>query len=109
MKNRPFLISSLLFGVIGLALLVIAGLSFINHSTAFTAAIASLLKGDPNSLSNAVIAELGVVFMIPSFIFAYKSFADTEYEWQTLTAMKNVSESVSETPTPSSDTSLSEN
>ena len=79
MKNRPFLVASLVFGLIGLALLVIAGISFMTDSNAFAKAIASIMNSDPKSLSNALIAELGVVFLVPSFIFAYRSFTDNEY------------------------------
>ena len=37
------------------------------------------MNSDTKSLSNALIAELGVVFLVPSFIFAYRSFTDNEY------------------------------
>ena len=84
MKNKPFLISSLVFGVIGLALLVIAGISFMADSTDFAKAFMSIFNSNSKDVSNSIIAELGVVFMIPSFIFAYKSFTDTEYEFEKL-------------------------
>ncbi len=84
MKNKPFLISSLVFGLIGLAFLVIAGISFITDSTDFAKAVVSFFHGNTKDISNSIIAELGVVFMIPSFIFAYKSFVDTEYEFEKL-------------------------
>lgn len=82
MKNKPFLISSLIFGLIGLALLIIAGISFMADSTDIAKAVISFFHGNTNDVSNSIIAELGVVFMIPSFIFAYKSFADIEYEFE---------------------------
>lgn len=79
MKNKPFLTASLIFGLIGLALLVIAGLSFMTASNVFAKAVASIMNSDPKNISNALIAELGVVFLVPSFIFAYRSILDTEY------------------------------
>ncbi len=79
MKNRPFLVASLVFGLIGLALLMTAGISFMADSNAVVKALASIMNSDPKSLSNALIAELGVVFLVPSFIFAYRSFTDNEY------------------------------
>jgi len=78
-KNRPFLVASLVFGLIGLALLMTAGISFMADSNAVVKALASIMNSDPKSLSNALIAELGVVFLVPSFIFAYRSFTDNEY------------------------------
>ena len=45
----------------------------------FAKAVASIMNSDPKSFSNALIAELGVVFLVPSFIFAYRSFTDNEY------------------------------
>ena len=79
MKNKPFLTASLIFGLIGIALLTVAGVSFMANSTLVSDAVSSLLHVDSKSLSNAVIAELGVVFLVPSFIFAYRSILDVEY------------------------------
>ena len=84
MKNKPFLISSLIFGLIGLAFLAIAGASFMANSTEIAKAVISFFHRNTKDISNSIIAELGVVFMIPSFIFAYKSFADTEYDFAML-------------------------
>ena len=78
MKNKPFLTASLVFGLIGIALLAVAGISFMTDSNAFAKAIASIMNSDPKSISDALIAELGVVFLVPSFIFAYKSMVDVE-------------------------------
>ena len=100
MKNRPFLVASLVFGLIGLALLVIAGISFMADSNAFAKAIASIMNSDPKSLSNALIAELGVVFLVPSFIFAYRSLVDVEYyenKKQQFEEMSEVPETEAET------------
>ncbi|MBQ5562523.1 MAG: hypothetical protein IIT39_03965, partial [Clostridia bacterium] len=85
---------SLIFGLIGLAFLTIAGVSFMANSTEVAKAIISFFHGNTKDVSNSIIAELGVVFMIPSFIFAYKSFTDTEYDFEKLQKM-----SVSETQT----------
>ena len=79
MKNKPFLTASLVFGLIGIALLAVAGISFMTDSNAFAKAIASIMNSDPKSISDALIAELGVVFLVPSFIFAYRSLVDVEY------------------------------
>ena len=79
MKNKPFLIASLIFGIIGIALLTIAGVSFMANSTLISDALSSFLNIDKKSFSNAIIAELGVVFLVPSFIFAYRSILDVEY------------------------------
>lgn len=79
MKNKPFLTASLIFGIIGIALLTAAGISFMADSDLIANAVSSLLKMDEKSISNAVIAELGVVFLVPSFIFAYRSILDVEY------------------------------
>lgn len=81
MKNKPFLVSALIFGLIGLALMAVAGISFMTNSNAIVKAVVSIVNGNPQNISNSLIAELGVVFMIPSFIFAYKSFVDTEEEY----------------------------
>ncbi len=80
MRNKPFLVSSIIFGLIGIALVAVAGISFITNSTVVAKALVSIIGGSQSNLSNSLLAELGVVFMVPSFIFAYKSFADSEEE-----------------------------
>jgi len=103
MKNKPFLISSLIFGLIGLAFLTIAGVSFMANSTEVAKAIISFFHGNTKDVSNSIIAELGVVFMIPSFIFAYKSFIDTEYDFAML-SKKDESEAQSTEQQPEATT-----
>ena len=100
MKNKPFLVASLVFGLIGLAFLVIAGISFMSDSDVFSKAVASIMNSDPKSVSNALIAELGVVFLVPSFIFAYRSLVDVEYyenKKQQFEEMSEVPETEAET------------
>ncbi len=92
MKNKPFLTASLIFGLIGIALLATAGVSFMVNSTLISDAVSSFLHVDSKSLSNAVIAELGVVFLVPSFIFAYRSILDVEYYEKKYTEFAKISE-----------------
>ena len=92
MKNKPFLTASLIFGIVGIALLTIAGVSFMANSNVISDAVSSFLHVDSKSLSNAVIAELGVVFLVPSFIFAYRSILDVEYYEKKYTEFAKISE-----------------
>lgn len=78
MKDKPFLIASIVFGGIGLALLAIASVSFLANSTAVATAVGSIFNMNKDTVSNATLAELAIVFTIPSFIFAYKTLVDSE-------------------------------
>ncbi len=102
MKNKPFLISGLIFGLIGIALLITAGVSFIMNSADVVKALASLLHQSTDTITNATIAQLGFIFMIPAFIFCYKSFADTEDEADAIVSVQTVEHT--ETPSPVTET-----
>ena len=106
MKNKPFLTASLIFGIVGIALLTIAGVSFMANSTLISDAVSSFLHVDSKSLSNAVIAELGVVFLVPSFIFAYRSILDVEYYEKKYSEFAKISEN---TVTETEENPVSEN
>ena len=79
LKGKPFLIVALVFGSLGLLMLVITVASFFNgDDSTITTGIADLLHVDHESIKNETLAQISIVFFIPTFIFAYRSFIDTE-------------------------------
>ncbi len=78
LKGKPFLIVALVFGSLGLLMLVITVASFFNGDDSITTGIADLLHVDHESIKNETLAQISIVFFIPTFIFAYRSFIDTE-------------------------------
>ncbi len=83
-KNKPFLTAALLFGGVGLLILILATLSSLGHTDVVTRFIIKLFHMKRGSFTVDNLAELGAICAIPSFIFAYKSFCDTEDEEPTV-------------------------
>lgn len=71
MKNKPFLIAALVFGSIGLLLLVASALIFLTKNTSICFNLGRLLG---TTVTTSSISELAAVFFMPAFVFAYKSF-----------------------------------
>lgn len=95
MKNKPFLISAIVFGGLGLLVLLLTVISFFEGDNLISGAIASLLNLSKDSFNDATMAQVAVVFFIPTFIFAFRTLADEDEA----TANKAISaETTSETP-----------
>lgn len=78
MKDKPFLISSLVFGAVGLLLLIISSIVFITKNTTFFSDLGSALGVNPDTFTVSSVAQLATVCFVPSFIFSYKSMSDEE-------------------------------
>ena len=70
MKNKPFLTAAIVFGCIGLLLISVSALIFLTKNTSICTNLEKILG---TSVSSSTIAELGSVFFMPAFVFAYKS------------------------------------
>ena len=75
MKNKPFLIAAMVFGGIGLFILLVSALIFLTKNTSICTNLGKLLG---TSISTSTLAELAAVFFMPAFVFAYKSFSSEE-------------------------------
>ena len=78
MKSKPFLITAAVFGSLGILTLLLTVISFFNGDSSITGAIESMLNMDEGSIKNDVLAQISVVFFIPAFIFAFRTFADND-------------------------------
>ena len=78
MKSKPFLIASFVFGGLGLLVLIMTVVSFFSGEALISRGIGSLLGLDKNSFSDATMGQIAVVFFIPAFVFAFRSFADND-------------------------------
>lgn len=78
MKGKPFLIAALVFGGLGIIMLILTAISFFCGDNLISYAIARALLLDSSSFSDATMGQMAVVLFIPSFIFAFRSFADAD-------------------------------
>ena len=77
-KGKPFLISAIVFGGLGLIVLVLTVISFFCGDNLISSGIATMLGLDKESFTDATMGQIAVVFCIPTFIFAFRSLAETE-------------------------------
>lgn len=80
MKNKPFLIASIVFGGAGLLLILISAAIFLTKDISFCDNLGKLLGIKAGTLNNSTLAELASIFCIPAFIFAYKALQDEAFE-----------------------------
>lgn len=78
MKNKPFFLTSIIFAAVALLLLIISVIVFLTKDISLYHSLEKLLGMGVNSISNSDIAEIASICLIPSFLFAYKSFSDEE-------------------------------
>ncbi len=74
LKNRPLLIAALIFGGIGLLLIITATIIYIDGSKTIYNAIASLLGMPIGKITTASVCQFGTIFEIAAFVLGYKSF-----------------------------------
>ena len=79
-KGKAFLISAIVFGGLGLIVLVLTVISFFCGDNLISSAIATALGLDKESFTDATMGQIAVVFCIPTFIFAFRSLYETEEE-----------------------------
>lgn len=77
-KEKPFLLASIIFGALGLIMLILTVISFFCGDQLISGAIRSMLNLDSESFNDSTMAQIAVVLFLPTFIFAYRSFADSD-------------------------------
>ena len=93
LKNKPFLIAAIVFGTLGILVLILTAISFFEGDNLISGAIGSLLGLDKESFRDSTMAQIAVVFFIPTFIFAFRALADIDDAAEK--AKKQLEESVS--------------
>ena len=77
-KEKPFLLASVIFGGLGLIMLILTVISFFCGDQLISGAICSMLNLEKDAFTDATMAQIAVVLFLPTFIFAYRSFADSD-------------------------------
>ncbi len=86
-KGKPFLIASLVFGGLGIIVLVLTVVSFFCGDQLISSAISSMLNLEKGAFTDTTMAQIAVVLFLPTFIFAYRSFADNDSDTKTAPAV----------------------
>ncbi len=79
-KGKPFLVASVIFGGLGLIMVVLTVISFFSGDQLISGAVSSVLHLGPDTFTDSTMAQIAVVLFLPTFIFAYRSFSDSEDE-----------------------------
>ena len=81
MKNKPLLLTALIFGGIGVIIIILAVIFYMAGESGLYNAIASFFGMGKDKITTATICQLGILFEIAAFILGYRSLSvekDTE-------------------------------
>ncbi|MBQ8134481.1 MAG: hypothetical protein IJ192_08765 [Clostridia bacterium] len=80
LKNRPLLTAAIVFGSIGLLLIITSAIIYIDGGKTIYNAIASLLGMPIGKVTTASFCQFGTLFEIAAFALGYKSFTTESSE-----------------------------
>ena len=72
-KEKPFLMPAIVFSVLALVFIVISSVSFVAGDETISKALVSMLHLRPMAITNATIAQIGIVLTLPAMFFAFMS------------------------------------
>lgn len=75
MKNKPLMLAGLIFGGIGLAIIVTAIVLYMAGETDVYNNVAQFFGMTNDKISTATICQLGILFETAAFILGYRSLA----------------------------------
>ena len=78
MKGKAFFISALVFGGLGIIMLVLTLISYFCGDELISGAIAQMLGLSTESFNDATMAQISIVLFIPAFIFGYRALSDND-------------------------------
>lgn len=76
LKEKPLLIAAIIFGGIGLVLIITGCLLYMINDSTFLNMIDSVFGFTKGSTSPATFSQLGIVFEASAFILIYRSLVD---------------------------------
>ena len=75
-NNKPFFISALCFGGVGFLFLVIALAAVLTNDTTIKEFVVEKFCLEPESFTNATIAQFGIILFIPAYFFGSSCISD---------------------------------
>ncbi len=75
MKNKPLMLAGLIFGGIGLAIIVTAIILYMAGKTDIYGSVAQFFGMTKEKINTPTICQLGILFEIAAFILGYRSLA----------------------------------
>ncbi len=76
LRSRPLLIAAIIFGGIGMLLIMIAVYIFMSGDTAITGWLNSLLRSGSDKISSSTFSQIGIVFELSSLMISLRAFDD---------------------------------
>ena len=80
MKKKPLMISAMVFGGIGLAMIIVGIVFYMNGDTAFFETLAKIFGMTKDKITATTLCQFGVVFEIAAFVLAYRSLKDEDFD-----------------------------
>ncbi len=80
LKNKPLLITALIFGGIGAVLTIFTGILFLNNDTGAFAFIANILGMKRESVTASTMWQFAFIFETAAFVLGYRAFIEEAEE-----------------------------
>lgn len=76
LKNKPLLITAIVFGGIGLLIIILGAVLFIDGGNDALNAIGSVFGMEKGKLTTATICQFSIVFEAMAFVVGYRALRD---------------------------------
>ena len=76
MKNKPLLMSALVFGGIGLIILILGAVFYMDGNNDFYESVAGFFGMAKSKVSTSTFCQFGIVFELAAFVLGYRSLKD---------------------------------
>ncbi len=75
MKNKPLLLTALIFGGIGLAIIILAIVLYMAGENELYNNIAAIFGMAKDKVTTATVCQVGIIFEIAAFILGFRSLS----------------------------------
>lgn len=80
LKDKPLLITAIIFGGIGLLLMIVTGILFLNGNNDAFDTIGSVFGMESGKVTAATISQFSLVFEVVAFVIGYRSLMEEAEE-----------------------------
>ncbi len=76
MKNKPLMISALIFGGIGVLIILFAVICYMSGNTEVYESIGRIFGMTRDKITTASLSQFGIIFEAAAFVLGYRSLKD---------------------------------
>ena len=76
LKNKPLLITSIIFGIIGLLILILGAVLFVDGGKDALNEIGAVFGMEKGKLTPATICQFSIIFEAMAFVIGYRALRD---------------------------------